>query len=49
LKKIEPALVTGETLIIENVGESIDAILNPILFREVYTASGDKYIKFNDN
>lgn len=48
-RKLEPALLSGATVICENVGEVIDPAISSIMCREVYDISGDKYIKFNDN
>ena len=48
-RKLEPAMITGATVIFENVGEAIDSTLNSILFRETFEVGGDKYVKFNDN
>ncbi len=36
-------------MLCENVMESIDPVMNSIIFREVYEVGGDQYIKFNDN
>ncbi|KAM6210848.1 LOW QUALITY PROTEIN: dynein axonemal heavy chain 11 [Sarcoramphus papa] len=46
LKTIERALACGEIVLIENMGESIDSILDPLLGR--HTVKKGKYIKIED-
>ncbi|KAM6276202.1 LOW QUALITY PROTEIN: dynein axonemal heavy chain 11 [Spheniscus humboldti] len=46
LKTIERALACGEIVLIENVGESIDPILDPLLGR--HAVKKGKYIKIED-
>ncbi|RKO94585.1 dynein heavy chain and region D6 of dynein motor-domain-containing protein [Blyttiomyces helicus] len=46
LDAIEKAVSTGETVLIEDIAESIDAVLNPLLGRE--TIKKGKYIKLGD-
>lgn len=36
VKKLEKAISNGETVIIENVGEELDATLDPVLARAIY-------------
>jgi len=45
-KKIEKALSNGETIIIENLGEEIDATLEPVLARAIYKKGRTLYIRF---
>jgi hypothetical protein len=35
LRKLERALENGHTILIENIGESLDAVLNPVIQRAV--------------
>jgi dynein heavy chain len=44
-KKIERALQNGETIIIENLGEEIDATLEPVLARAVYKKGRNLFIR----
>lgn len=44
-KKIERALTNGETIIIENLGEEIDATLEPVLARAVYKKGRNLFIR----
>ena len=46
LDAIEKAVSSGDTVLIEDLGESIDAVLNPILGRE--TIKKGRYIKMGD-
>lgn len=36
LRNVEQAIVNGNTLIIENIGEEIDPTLDPVLARAIY-------------
>ena len=45
-KKMEKALSNGETVILENVGEELDATLEPVLARAIYKKGRQLYIKF---
>ncbi|KAJ3051836.1 hypothetical protein HK097_007152 [Rhizophlyctis rosea] len=52
LDSIEKAVSTGETVLIEDIGESIDPVLNPILGRETikkgrYIRMGDKEVEYD--
>lgn len=54
LDLIEKAVSTGETVLIEDIAESIDAVLNPILGRETikkgkYIKMGDKEVEYDPN
>jgi dynein heavy chain len=42
--QLEMAISNGETLIVENIGEKIDPILDPILRNEVIHSGGYKYM-----
>ncbi|KAF4030914.1 Dynein heavy chain C-terminal domain [Phytophthora infestans] len=45
LRKTETAIVNGHVLIIENVGEEIDATLDPVLGRAVYKKGSNLFLK----
>ena len=45
-KKMEKALSNGMTVILENVGEELDATLEPVLARAIYKKGRQLYIKF---
>ncbi|TPX33478.1 hypothetical protein SmJEL517_g03633 [Synchytrium microbalum] len=52
LDKIEKAVSSGDTVLIEDMGESIDPVLNPILGRETikkgrYIRLGDKEVEYD--
>jgi dynein heavy chain len=54
LRKLEVALENGYTILIENIGEKIDAVLNPVIQRAVikrgkkmYTKLGDAEVEFH--
>lgn len=50
MKEVEKALQSGSHVFVENIGESIDAVLNPILARAVIMkAGGKKAIKLGEN
>ena len=46
LDAIERAVANGDTLLLENIGESVDAVLDPLLGR--LTIKKGKYIKIGD-
>eukprot|EP01041_Mallomonas_annulata_P001785 gene1785-3464_t len=48
LRKLERALENGHTILIENIGESIDAVLNPVIQRAVIKRGSKMYIKLGD-
>ena len=48
LRKLERALENGFTLLIENIGESIDAVLNPVVQRAAIKRGKKSYIKIGD-
>lgn len=35
MKEVEKALINGLPVLVENIGETIDAVLNPILARAI--------------
>ncbi|XP_023241581.1 dynein beta chain, ciliary-like isoform X1 [Centruroides sculpturatus] len=54
LDKIEEALSAGNTVLIENIGENLDPVLNPLLSRNTIKKGkaiqlGDKEIEFHDD
>jgi dynein heavy chain len=48
LRKLERALENGTSLLIENIGESIDAVLNPVIQRAVIKRGKKNYLKIGD-
>eukprot|EP01033_Poteriospumella_lacustris_P002495 gene2501-1816_t len=48
LRKLERALENGYTILIENIGESIDAVLNPVIQRAVIKRGKKQYLKLGD-
>ena len=48
LRKLERALENGSTILIENIGETIDAVLNPVIQRAVIKRGKKSYIKLGD-
>jgi len=48
LRKLEKALEEGWTLLIENIGESVDAVLNPVVQRAVIKRGKKMYVKLGD-
>ena len=46
LDAIERAVSNGDTLLLENIGENVDAVLDPLLGR--LTIKKGKYIKMGD-
>jgi len=57
MKEVEKALVNGSPVLVENIGETIDAVLNPILARAIINKPGGKKaiklweneVEYNDN
>jgi len=48
LRKLERALENGYSMLIENIGESLDAVLNPVIQRAVIRRGKKMYIKLGD-
>lgn len=48
LRKLERALENGTTILIENIGESIDAVLNPVIQRAAIKRGKKQYLKLGD-
>lgn len=48
LRKLERALENGYTILIENIGETIDAVLNPVIQRAVIKRGKKQYLKLGD-
>lgn len=46
IKKVEAAITDGSAVIIEALGESIDAVLDPVLSRAVYRKGRTLFLKF---
>lgn len=45
LRKIETAIVNGHVVIVENIGEDIDATLDPVLGRAIYKKGSTLFLK----
>jgi dynein heavy chain len=48
LRKLERALENGHSMLIENIGESVDAVLNPVIQRAFIRRGKKMYIKLGD-
>jgi len=48
LRKLERALENGHSILIENIGESLDAVLNPVIQRAVIRRGKKMYLKLGD-
>lgn len=48
LTTIERALEAGTSVLIENIGEQIDAVLTPVITRSTYKKGGRFYVKIGD-
>jgi dynein heavy chain len=55
-RKLERALENGHSILLENLGESIDAVLNPVIQRatikrgrNLYVKLGDSEVEFHEN
>ena len=48
LRKLEKALENGHTILIENIGETLDAVLNPVIQRAAIRRGKKMYIKLGD-
>ncbi|KAL7709827.1 dynein heavy chain cytosolic putative [Lotmaria passim] len=49
MRTLENAIRVGLPVLIENVGESLDAALDPVLLRQTYRSQGRLLIKLGDN
>ncbi|KAF0977183.1 hypothetical protein FDP41_003836 [Naegleria fowleri] len=49
IEKMERAIQQGSTVLIENIKESIDAILSPVVGRNIIHSGSGKYIKLGKN
>ena len=45
-RKVEQALINGQVIIIENLGENLDATMDPVLSRAIYKKGRSFYIRF---
>ena len=48
MKEVEKALSNGSPVLVENIGEVIDAVLNPILARAIISRGGKTFIKLGE-
>ena len=46
IRKVEAAMTNGNCIIVENLGQDIDATLDPVLSRAIYKRGRSLYIKF---
>ena len=46
LRKVEQAITNGQVIIIENLGEDIDATMDPVLSRAIYKKGRSFYLRF---
>jgi dynein heavy chain len=49
VRKMESCVQFGKPALLENVGETIDSILEPILMKQTYKSGGSMVIKIGDN
>lgn len=49
IRSLENALAFGTPLLLENVGEELDPILEPVLQKTIFKQQGVEYIKLGDN
>jgi dynein heavy chain len=49
LRSVEIAVRTGLTLIIEDIGENLEAAIDPILLRQTFIKGAQKYIRLADS
>ena len=47
-KKLESAIFMGETVICEEVQETLDTGIMAVVSKDLYEVNGDKYLKIND-
>jgi len=48
LKTVENAVRQGHALLIEDIGESVDASIDPILLKQIYIKGDQKYVKLGE-
>lgn len=46
---LENAIQFGQPILLENIGEQIDAVLEPILLKQIFKQGGAMCIKLGDN
>lgn len=49
LRIMENAITFGNPVLLENVGEEIDAVLDPVLVKSIYKQQGVYYLKLGEN
>ena len=49
IRTLENCITFGTPMLLENVGEELDAILEPVLQKATFKQSGVEYIKLGDN
>nr|CAI5856319.1 unnamed protein product [Callosobruchus analis] len=49
VRVLENAITFGTPVLLENIGEDIDAVLDPILVKNIYKSTGVWYLKLGDN
>lgn len=49
VRVLENAITFGTPVILENIGEDIDAVLDPILVKNIFKQQGVYYMKLGDN
>lgn len=49
VRVLENAIQFGTPVLLENIGQEIDAVLDPILVQNVFKQHGVEYLKFGDN
>ena len=45
---MERAIEAGQSVLVENMGESIDAVLNPVITRSTFKKGRNMYVKLGD-
>jgi dynein heavy chain len=48
-RTLENAIQFGYTVLLENIGEELDAMLEPILLKSTFKQQGVEYMKFGEN
>lgn len=49
VRMLENAIQFGYSVLLESIGEELDAVLEPILQKLTFKQQGVEYIKFGDN